>query len=93
MATAMSPPRLPSSQLCVNAVKVFTIWKNCVGGNVMLRSSVISEMPEDDSYESAYQSSLEEQITRLQSVVAYLLEKNERLRLFIAEQCENKEMR
>jgi hypothetical protein len=54
----------------------------------MLRSSVISAMPEDDDYQSAYRSSLEEQIARLQSIVAYLLEKNEQLRLFIAGQCE-----
>jgi hypothetical protein len=59
-----------------------------VGREVMLKSSVISTMPEDDTYQSAYRSTLEEQIARLQSMVAYLLEKNERLRLFIAEQCE-----
>ena len=64
-------------------------WKkNCVGRDVMLRSFDISAMPEDDDYQLAYRSSLEEQIARLQSMVAYLLEKNERLRLFIAGQSE-----
>jgi hypothetical protein len=59
-----------------------------VGRDVMLRSSIISAMPEDGRYQLTYTSSLEEQITRLQSMVAYLLEKNEHLRLFIAAQCE-----
>ena len=58
----------------------------------MLKNSIISKVPEDDSYQSVDRSSLEAQVTRLQSVVAYLLEKNERLRLFIAGQCEEKEM-
>jgi hypothetical protein len=91
IVTAMSSPGLPSSQLRLTGATAFlTIgqitvlpWTSC------LRTSIISALPKDDSFPSAYGLSLEEQIARVQSVVAYLLEKNEKLRLFIAAQYEN----
>jgi hypothetical protein len=39
---------------------------------------ILSAMREDDNYEFDHRRSLEEQILRLQCLVAYLLEKNER---------------
>ncbi|HEY4050243.1 MAG TPA: hypothetical protein VGM27_25550 [Acidobacteriaceae bacterium] len=43
---------------------------------------------ENVSYQSDYKSLLEEQVFRLQSLVDYLLEKNEQLRQTVAAQCE-----
>ena len=43
---------------------------------------------ENFSYQSDYKSLLEEQVFRLQSLVDYLLEKNEQLRQTVAAQCE-----
>jgi NADH dehydrogenase FAD-containing subunit len=43
---------------------------------------------ENFSYQSDYTSLLEEQVLRLQSLVAYLIEKNEQLRQTVAAQCE-----
>jgi NADH dehydrogenase FAD-containing subunit len=43
---------------------------------------------ENVSYQSDYKSVLEEQVLRLQSLVAYLLERNEQLRQTVAAQCE-----
>jgi NADH dehydrogenase FAD-containing subunit len=43
---------------------------------------------ENFSYQSDYKSLLEEQVLRLQSLVAYLIEKNEQLRQTVAAQCE-----
>jgi len=59
-----------------------------VGRDVMSKTFVISAILETGSYQSAYTSSPEEQIIRLQSMVAYLLGKNEQLRQFIAAQSE-----
>jgi NADH dehydrogenase FAD-containing subunit len=43
---------------------------------------------ENVSYQSDYKSLLEEQVLRLQSLVAHLLERNEQLRQAVAAQCE-----
>lgn len=55
----------------------------------MAQERISSAMSEDiDYYKSDYSSSLEEQIVRLQRLVAHLLEKNEQLRRTIATQSE-----
>jgi hypothetical protein len=54
----------------------------------MLEVSVISTMIEDVNYDSESSSSLKEQVLRLQRLIAYLLEKNERLRASIEAQSE-----
>jgi NADH dehydrogenase FAD-containing subunit len=43
---------------------------------------------ENVSYQSDYKSLLEEQVLRLQSLVTYLLARNEQLRETVAAQCE-----
>jgi hypothetical protein len=49
-------------------------------GMTMRQHLILSAMREDDNYEFDHRRSLEEQILRLQCLVAYLLEKNEQLR-------------
>jgi hypothetical protein len=49
----------------------------------MLQDSVISAMIEGANYDSDSSSSLKEQVLRLQSLIAYLLQKNEELRLTV----------
>jgi hypothetical protein len=55
----------------------------------MLQDSVISAMSGDVKHDADYISSLKEQVLRLQSLIAYLLEKNEQLRARIQAQSEN----
>jgi hypothetical protein len=54
----------------------------------MRQHLILSAMREDDNYEFDHRRSLEEQILRLQCLVAYLLEKNEQLRRVTASQGE-----
>jgi hypothetical protein len=49
-------------------------------GMKMGQHLILSAMREEDNYEFDHRRSLEEQILRLQCLVAYLLEKNEQLR-------------
>ena len=90
MATANSTLGLPSGQLRINGLqRIFQHWKRiCVDRNLMPNNSVMSGTLEARSYQSAYMSSLDEQIIRLRSMVAYLLGKNEQLRQVIAAQSE-----
>jgi hypothetical protein len=57
----------------------------------VLEKSVIPVIHEDDNHHSAYNASLEEQVLRLQSLVGYLLEKNEQLRRSTTAKCKNVE--
>jgi hypothetical protein len=57
-------------------------------GMKMGQHLILSAMREDDNYEFDHRRSLEEQILRLQCLVAYLLEKNEQLRRVTASQGE-----
>jgi hypothetical protein len=57
-------------------------------GKKIRQHLIHSAMREDDKYELDHRRSLEEQILRLQCLVAYLLEKNEQLRRVTASQGE-----